>query len=297
MPERNATASLPLTSAVAAQERSDVTFASGMARFRRFVGARPLPSFFVSVVLLEGAVLATQPSRDLTPFLLVLIPPLAALQISALQGGREGVRTLFARITRWRVAFRWYVAALIVPLLGTLAIVIVAILSGAASRPFVGLTPADALVPAVVLLPGLLEEFGWRGFGVPVAMAGGRSGLWAALAVGAVFTLAHLPLYLPGQLYDELPLWPLPLILLSYSVLLTWAFLGSGGSSLLAGLTHAALNGWVPLTSGIDAAWVAQARAIIFVAIALVILIAWMPLFLGTRVRGPAVHTPPPSRM
>ncbi|HWL90080.1 MAG TPA: CPBP family intramembrane glutamic endopeptidase [Actinomycetota bacterium] len=162
-------------------------------------------------------------------------------------------------------------------------------------RPFAGLTTTDALVPAVVLFPGLLEEFGWRGFGVPAAMSGGRSGLWAALVVGAVFTLAHLPLYPPGQLYDELPLWPLPFILLSYSVLLTWIFLGSGGSSLLAGIAHAALNGWVPLTSGIDAAWVAQARAVVFTVIALVIIIASRPLFLARRVGRPTADTPPPQ--
>jgi hypothetical protein len=57
-------------------------------------------------------------------------------------------------ITRWRVAFMWYLAALIVPLV----IVAIAILSGATSRPFAGHTPADAMVPAVVLLPGLLKS-------------------------------------------------------------------------------------------------------------------------------------------
>jgi membrane protease YdiL (CAAX protease family) len=268
-----------------------------MRRLRQHVRARPLLAYLVTAVLLEGGVLLTRPGRNVTPFLLVLVPPVAAILTSALQGGWEDVRTLFARITRWRVAFRWYLAALIVPLVGTLVIVAIAILSGATSRPFAGLTPADAVVPAVVLLPGLLEEFGWRGYGVPAAMADGRRGLWAALIVGVVFTLAHLPLYLPGQLYDGLPLWPLPLILLSYSVLLTWVFLGTGGSSLLAGLTHASLNGWVPLTSGIDAAWVAQARAIVFVVIALVIITASRPLLLATRVGEPAAHMRPPAHM
>jgi len=72
-----------------------------MTRFQHHVRARPLFAFFVSVVLLEGGALLTRPSRNMAPFLLVLVPPLAALLTSALQGGSEDVRTLFNRITRW----------------------------------------------------------------------------------------------------------------------------------------------------------------------------------------------------
>lgn len=248
-----------------------------MSVIRRFVHDRAFLAFVTLVVLLEAAVLLARPPRDLAPFLLVLVPAAAALLTSAVGGGQGDVRSVFARITRWRVAPAWYCAALGIPLAGTLAIVALAVVTGAASRPLSGLSPAAALVPIVALLPALLEEFGWRGFGLPAALAAGLPVLAAALAVGVIFTVAHLPLYLPGQLYDGLPLWPLPLILLSYSVLLARIFIGSGQSSLLAGVTHAALNGATPLTWGLDPAWVWQARAVIFAAVALVVVVTSRP--------------------
>jgi uncharacterized protein len=263
---------------------------------RNFVRERSLLAFLAAVALLEAAVLATRPSRDIAPFLLILVPPLAALLVSALQAGPGGVRMLFGRITRWRAAPRWYLAALGVPLLGTLAIVALAVLTSAASRPFAGLNLAAAAVPAVVLLPAMLEEFGWRGFGVPAALAGGLPPLWATLAVGIVFALAHLPLYLPGQLYGGLPLWPLPLILISYSVLLAWIFVGSGESSFLAGLGHAALNGMTPMTWGVDPAWVWQARAVVFVAIAFVIVVVFRPSSWTREPGGSAIGAAVPPR-
>ena len=61
------------------------------------------------------------------------------------------------------------------------------------------------------------------------------------------------------------------MILLAGSVLLTWIYLRTG-SVLLAGLMHASLNGTVPLTWGLDAAWVWQARAFVLVVIAVVVL-------------------------
>ena len=79
--------------------------------------------------------------------------------------------------------------------------------------------------------------------------------------VGLIFLLLHVPLYLPGQLYEGLPVWPLPFILLASSVLLTWFYLRTS-SALLAGLMHAAFNASVPLTWGLDPAWVWQARAV-----------------------------------
>lgn len=62
-------------------------------------------------------------------------------------------------------------------------------------------------------------------------------------------------------------------------MLLAWIFIGSGGSSLLAGLGHAALTGFTPLTWGIDPTWVLQARAVVLVAAAIVIVAISRPSF------------------
>ena len=108
------------------------------------------------------------------------------------------------------------------------------------------LTASAVVVPFVVLLPGLLEELGWRGFGVQVAVEDGHSPAWAVAVVGTLFLALHVPLYLPGQLYAGLAFWPLPIILFSYSILLTWVYLRTR-SVLVTGLMHAAFNGTLPL--------------------------------------------------
>jgi hypothetical protein len=128
------------------------------------------------------------------------------------------------------------------------------------------------IVPLVVLLPALLEEFAWRGHGVDVMLRRGSSAAVAALVIALPFLAVHLPLYLPGQLYDGLPLWPAIPTTLGYAVLLTWIYVGSGHSSLVAGISHAALNGFVPLTVGIEEVWVWEARGVVFGLIGLAIL-------------------------
>ncbi len=90
--------------------------------------------------------------------------------------------------------------------------------------------------------------------------------------VGLIFVMLHVPLYLPGQLYEGLPRWPLPLFLLSSSVLLTWIYVRTS-SVLLAGLMHAAFNATVPLTWGLDPAWVWQARGIALPLIAIAVVV------------------------
>jgi hypothetical protein len=234
----------------------------------------PVITFAVTVLVLCGLVFAARLPRETTPFALVLAIPLAAIVSAWLSGGWPMVRGLFRRITRWRVAPAWYALAIGLPLLGTLAIDAAGIVAGQATlSTVVGAIGANALiVPLVVLLPALLEEFAWRGHGVDVMLRRGSSAAVAALVIALPFLAVHLPLYLPGQLYDGLPLWPAIPTTLGYAVLLTWVYVGSGRSSLLAGISHAALNGFVPLTVGIDEVWVWEARGVVFGIIGLAIL-------------------------
>jgi uncharacterized protein len=246
---------------------------------RRFAGTpgRRLAVFAVLVVLLGAATVLAAPGRDVTPFVLVLIPPVAALLVTATSGGSVAVTSLFGRMGRWRVGWPWYLAAIGIPVAEKLVVDLAGVASGATTPDrLVGAVTGSALiVPLVVLVPALLEELGWRGFGVQTAVDGGRSPAWAAAVVGVVFVLLHVPLYLPGQLYDGLPWWPLPIIIFAGSVLLTWIYLRTG-SALLAGLMHAAMNATVPLTWGLDTAWAAQARAVVLAGAAvLVLVVGW----------------------
>ncbi len=231
--------------------------------------SRRLPVFAAAVFVAEAVAFAVPFGRDVTPFVLVLIPAAAALAVSWASGGRREVRALVGRLLVWRVDARWYLAALGIPIAEKLAVDSAGILLGVTTPArLLGAVSVSALVvPAVVLVPALLEELGWRGFGIPAALEDGRSPAWAALVIGLIFVMLHVPLYLPGQLYAGLPVWPLPFILLSSSVLMTWIYLRTS-SALLAGLMHAAFNATVPLTWGLDPAWVWEARAVTLTIVA-----------------------------
>jgi uncharacterized protein len=252
--------------------------------------SRQLLAFALLILGLEAVTFLAQLDPDLTPFLVVLIPPLAALVVLAVSGGEGEMRSLFGRLGRWRVDARWYVAAIGIPLTEKLGVDLVGLAVGATTpgRLADALTASALFVPLVVLVPALLEELGWRGFGVQTAVDGGHSPAWAAAAIGLMFVLAHVPFYLPGQLYEGLPIWPAPIWLLAGSVLLTWIYLRTG-SVLLAGLMHAAFNGTVPLTWGLDPAWVWQARAGVLSVIAVVVVLMsgrhwWLSPFRGRAV-------------
>lgn len=236
---------------------------------------RGLWVFAVTVLVLEALVFALRLGGDLTPFVLVVIPAAAGVGVCWIRDGREGIRTLLGRLVVWRVDARWYLVALGIPIAEKLVVDGAGILLGLTTpdRLLGALSVPALLVPVVVIMPAMLEELGWRGFGAQTALDAGRSPAWAALVVGLVFLALHLPLYLPGQLYEGLPIWPSVLLLLSSSVLLTWIYVHTS-SALLAGLMHAAFNATVPLTWGLDPAWVWQARAITLAMIAGTILLS-----------------------
>jgi uncharacterized protein len=264
--------------------------AASTARRTRSRASHRLPVFAAVVLVLEAVVFSIQPARNITPFLLVLVPAVAAVLVSAASGGRPEVKGLIGRMSVWRVRPRWYLAALGIPVAEKLAVDIGGSLLGLTTpgRLLGALSVSALVVPLVVLLPALLEEFGWRGFGVQAALDDGRSPVWATLVVGVIFVLLHVPLYLPGQLYEGLPLWPLPLTLLSSSVLLTWIYLRTS-SALLAGLMHAAFNATVPLTWGLGTAWVWQARGVVLTLVAAIVIALTMKGWRRTKI-APAGH-------
>jgi membrane protease YdiL (CAAX protease family) len=231
---------------------------SGVARgdaTGRSLVAFVLLAYGLTWLLLAPAVLSRTASGTALSFGAYVLgafgPSAAGLAVAWREGGRSAARALLARVTRWRVAPRWYLAAVCVPIglkLGALGALVLAgypvpTLPDASSWPSV-------LAVAVVagLVPGAIgEELGWRGFALPRLQAR-YDALVASLILGVVWALWHLPTFLvefTGQ--AVLPAGPLLVEIVGASVLYAWVVNNARGSVLLAILFHAANNGLTPV--------------------------------------------------
>ena len=97
--------------------------------------------------------------------------------------------------------------------------------------------------------PGPLgEELGWRGFALPRLLKG-RSALSAAIIVGVIWGVWHLPAFILAGTPQNNMSFPLFMIgIVALSVLMTWAFKGTSGSVLVAALIHWAFNTCTDMT-------------------------------------------------
>jgi membrane protease YdiL (CAAX protease family) len=187
---------------------------------------------------------------------------------------------LLSRMVRWRVGFRWYAVALLLPvgiaLVATSSNVFLLGARAPSSAELGGWSDLFTLFFILLLVPGMggaWEEPGWRGFALPSLQAG-RSALVASLILGAVWALWHLPLLATGQMGG----WDVVNIMGS-TIVLTWVFNGTGGSVLIVMLLHA-MNNTVSghffsrMFSGADAASQSLMLAAVWCAVAIVVVIA-----------------------
>ena len=213
----------------------------------------------------------------------------SALVVTAITGGRDGLRQWRQRLFRFRVRWYWYVIVLTgVPILlvgGTLA------LPGAAAS----LHTPEVLVVAgylpmlviQVLTTGLAEEPGWRDFALPLIQRRHGAAL-GTLILGLVWGCWHLPLFftswsLAGTRPDTAHWWlTVGIFLLSalaISYLITWVFNHTRESLPVALLLHASNNAVASLVlpglfTDSHESWLLSASAIGFGATAAVLLIA-----------------------
>lgn len=242
---------------------------TGASANRRIGGA--IVFFALSLGLAVVALAAGTPST-LLPFVLAIGPTAIAI-VLAWHEGQGALRRLFRSLTVRPPRRVWYLV-LSVPLLWSLATVLTAVVLGEPTAGlFDSLFPALLIVPLVVLLPAFAEEIAWRGFALPRLFAA-MSPLPAALVLAIPWTLIHVALFLPGQMYGELAIWPMVVSIVSYSVLLTWVFVRTGGSVLMTALLHAGLNGVAPLMAGVDGdtSWVIRNLLAAGIAVAVVAL-------------------------
>ena len=168
-------------------------------------------------------------------------PMLAAFAVAAVAGGRSEVARLGARLLRWRMPVRWWLAAILLALAPLVVTGVgVALLGGAAPNPVMLAKWPSVLAtfPMVLILGGPLgEEIGWRGFGVSTLVGQGRRPLAAALIVGVMWAGWHLPLFLTHKMPP-----PAAIVMVLGAVTMAWLYLNSGESALLLTAFHAIGN-------------------------------------------------------
>lgn len=176
----------------------------------------------------------------------------SAVLVTAVTGGRDGLRRWGRRVLAFRVGWRWYLAALVgVP---ALLIGCTALMPGAAGD--VTAPPVTVLVAYLPVLvfqfvtTGVAEEPGWRDFALPLIQRRHGAAL-GTLVLGLVWAGWHLPLFLttwsPGGRRVGTDGWSLALgafilFAVALSFLVTWVFNHTRESLPLAVLLHTSNN-------------------------------------------------------
>ncbi len=182
------------------------------------------------------------PGMCLALVLRVFGPALAAVMALGYLQGRPGLSELWQSVTRWRLPGRMYALAFFGPVVAISLVVAVAWPLGLLKLLPELIHPSRLLIffPMMLVFDGPLgEEVGWRGVLLPQLLKQ-VDAIRASLLVGCVWFAWHIPLYLA----DGKDLHPLSFFVevVSLSVITTWFFLKSGGSTAMAIFFHNATN-------------------------------------------------------
>jgi membrane protease YdiL (CAAX protease family) len=174
----------------------------------------------------------------------------AAVIMTGLTLGKDGVVALLKRYVQWRVGWKWYLAAfLLAPSLIVLAVYIHAALVGV--PPDFSTVMAHKIFGGAAYLPLFIlpfflvdliangEELGWRGYVLPRLQAK-YSALTSTLILGVIWGFWHLPKYLSH--WNTVSFAWFMVHVIAYAIILTWLCNNTKGSLLLVAISHASAN-------------------------------------------------------
>ncbi len=259
----------------------------------KYLRTHPLLSFFILTFILSWAIWIPMalnyyglfPIHMDPGFVLVfrlfgtLGPAVSAILVSLLAGGRPAVGALLGQIGRWRVHWKWYLAAALgFPALALLSAGIYSLIPGMQPIPAVEFTISSLAVIMIVMTISVLgEEIGWRGFALP-RLQQRRTALTSSLVLGTIWTAWHLPFWAVLGEQDTFGLWYWLLswaFITAGSIYITWFMNNTGNSLLMVLLFHWCYNvltsGFLPISSVVP-------------AYAILIVLAWAVAF---TVSGP----------
>jgi membrane protease YdiL (CAAX protease family) len=233
---------------------------------------------FIALAFILSVAATFAPVGDSDKFLilgalLVPIPTLVALVLSALTGG---IRPFLREVLTWRIDLRWALIAFGIALGARLVISLLALLTGAI--PSIQVSAASPPIIVVIYLFALLEEIGWRGFAVRRLMTH-HSPFAALLITGIPWSMIHIFFYLSqGASMDTL----MQVFLLNFAltVLVTWVYLRGGRKVWIGVFLHGSQSLFGIFNTNLPPDLITQYSVIVYSVFAMVILaIDWRRWF------------------
>jgi uncharacterized protein len=219
---------------------------NGMNPIRTFIKRYQLGIFFtISTASFYAGNLWRVNDPNSPWFLTIYGTGLGALLVIALSDEWAGVKAWASRIVRWRVGLIWCAAVLTIPLILQLSGYGLNLILGAPSATPFSSDRLSLFAPKfiqVMLVIALGEETGFRGYALPKLLEK-YSPFGATLILAAMRVIWHVPLFVTGDS------WWVTLHVIGGDFLMTWIFLNTRGSVLLAMLLHSANNAWSTVVS------------------------------------------------
>ncbi len=170
-------------------------------------------------------------------FLAVYAPAIAAFILIFTQKGVNGFQKYFSRVFMWRCSKAWYAFLFVgIPLVFYIGAAFKGTLF---SEPFpFPNVPALLMALGLAAIKGPVEEFGWRGFALPLLQRK-FAPIWAGLILGIIWGLWHAPAFLlSGTQQSAWAFTPFFFGCIALSIIVTALFNASRGSILLSALFH-----------------------------------------------------------
>ncbi|MCE5252403.1 hypothetical protein LLG96_19555 [bacterium] len=216
------------------------------------VAAFVILSYGLSWIIVFPAVMAVRDQVNIAvfsnipeglTFLVRFGPLIAAIVVSLLTGGIDGIRKLADRVLHWRVGFQWYLIALALPAFLVYHIHFRDKPLGF-DNTWMRYTPVLSFTfLSSMFIGGGQQQIGWCGFALPKLLA--RTGaLKAGIVLGLFQSFWHLPYLYNSWAYRGTAIYVTSYVshIIAIAVIGTWLFNSSGGSVLIVALFNASMS-------------------------------------------------------
>jgi len=176
-------------------------------------------------------------------------PTIAGFAMMAFTEGRSGVSALWRRFWNRNLTIPWLLVTLLFFPALALAVNLVSRQLDGQAYPILDFAEQPSMIIPIIpqflvafIFSGLAEEFGWRGYALPIMQARWNA-LISSLILGIIWAIWHIPAFFtPGAPLYQTDFWTWAPWLILESIVFTWIFNNTKGSVLAAALLHAMAN-------------------------------------------------------